>query len=174
MRRIGEKIPPVEKEDRLGDDLAITLGILRTVRQMSQGELAEAAGPPGVISRPHAGESPAMVGLPGSPLRVSKGSNPGQTWLRSEGLRRRSAAWRSRRRAGTLCCSWADGGRGKTMLARCLLSSPRRPGVGRGRRPLHPGRSPAAPIRASASPSSSGLPEDRERRASPTGESSFR
>ncbi len=44
MRRIGEKFPEAEEEDRVSDDLAVTLGILRIVRRMSQSDLAEAAG----------------------------------------------------------------------------------------------------------------------------------
>jgi magnesium chelatase family protein len=44
LRRLGDKIPQIEEEDRLGDDLAVTLGILRTIRRMSQSDLAEVAG----------------------------------------------------------------------------------------------------------------------------------
>ncbi len=44
MRRIGEKFPEAEEEDRVSNDLAVTLGILRIVRRMSQSDLAEAAG----------------------------------------------------------------------------------------------------------------------------------
>jgi transcriptional regulator with XRE-family HTH domain len=44
MRRIGEKFPEAEEDDRVSDDLAVTLGILRTIRRMSQSDLAEAAG----------------------------------------------------------------------------------------------------------------------------------
>jgi transcriptional regulator with XRE-family HTH domain len=44
MRRIGEKFPEAEEDDRVSDDLAVTLGILRIVRRMSQSDQAEAAG----------------------------------------------------------------------------------------------------------------------------------
>ena len=44
MRRIGEKFPEAEEEDRVSYDLAVTLGILRIIRRMSQSDLATAAG----------------------------------------------------------------------------------------------------------------------------------
>jgi transcriptional regulator with XRE-family HTH domain len=121
MRRIGEKFPEAEEEDRVSDDLAVTLGILRIIRRMSQSDLATAAGVTNsAISDYERGKvdpksntlrkisSGGSTSQSRSSIRPRPSSKPsGARWAagaKGNPSRRRRSPWTSRVRAASMSC----------------------------------------------------------------------